>query len=634
MARLADEGWLVAVHEGRWNPTGLIGAVARAVDQALPAAGAPARPTGLRAALASLAGPGDDGPKLAAVAGLLAGHGCWWCSMISSRTCPRAGRGSSDPAFDEIFTALAEAAGTGGLLVTCRYPLPGPDRFLAQVPVPALSPAELRRLFLRLPALRDLDADGRRVLARVIGGHPRLIEFTDALLRGGRSGFRHVQARLRDLARQQGLDLAGTQTVDAAAEQALAVGSADILLDELTGLLTPGQEEVLRQVAVCRAPMTLDDLAFALAAAPSAARGPATGLERGVLAADVARLADLTLLGAGDDIVMHPWTAELATRNIGADLTAEHERALAMRWRRFGQQRGIYEDLVDIPRHLAALGRYDETADVAGQAVRMLDGTLAVVAYLAEVRPLIPPAERAWILVAEQEFHALLQAGDLGSATRLLHAIHAQVQARAGADPTNADWQRDLSMSHLKLGDVAVAAGDLAAARAAYQATLDIAARLAAADPANTLWQRDLSISHLKLGDVAVAAGDLAAARAAYQATLDIAARLAAADPANTGWQRDLSVSHNRLGDVAVAAGDLAAARAAYQATLDIAARLAAADPANTGWQRDLSVSHNKLGDVAVAAGDLAAARAAYQAALDIAARLAAARPGQHRVAA
>ena len=108
------------------------------------------------------------------------------------------------------------------------------------------------------------------------------------------------------------------------------------------------------------------------------------------------------------------------------------------------------------------------------------------------------------------------------------------------------------------------------------------AARLAAADPANTGWQRDLSISHNKLGDVAVAAGDLAAARAAYQASQDIRTRLAAADPANTEWQRDLSISHGKLGDVAVAAGDLTAARTAYQASLDIAARLAAADPANT----------------------------------------------------
>ena len=532
------------------------------------------------------------------------------------------------------------------------------------------------------------------------------------------------------------------------------------------------------------------------------------------------RLADLTLLAPGHDITMHPWTAELVTRNTPGDLAAEHERALAMRYRRFEQDRGSYEDLVDIPRHLAALGRYDEAADIAAQAAEVLPGTLALSAYLAEVRPLIPPAERAWVIVADLEVQALLQAGDLPAATRQLQAIHHQVQARAAADPANTDWQRDLSVSHEqaggrggrgrgpgrgpdrlpggpghpagwppptrqhrlaarpvrqprtswgtwrwrpgtwprpatayqaaldiarpagrrrpgqhrlaarpvrqprtswgtwrwrpgtwprpatayqaaldirvrlaaadpantdwqrdlsvshnKLGDVAVAAGDLAAARTAYQAALDIADRLAAADPANTEWQRDLSVSHNKLGDVAiaagdlaaardrlpgrpghrrpagrrrpgqhrmaarpvrqprtmgdvaVAAGDLAAARAAYQASLDITARLAAGDPTNTDWQRELSVSHEKLGDVAVAAGDLAAARTAYQAALDIRVRLAAADPANTGWQRDLSVSHSKLGDVAVAAGDLPAARTAYQVSLDIWVRMAAADP-------
>jgi hypothetical protein len=84
-----------------------------------------------------------------------------------------------DPAVGDVLTGLAEAAETGALVVTCRYRVPGPDRLLVQVPVPALSTAELRRMFLRLPALRDLDAADRLLLTRTIGGHPRLIEFTD-----------------------------------------------------------------------------------------------------------------------------------------------------------------------------------------------------------------------------------------------------------------------------------------------------------------------------------------------------------------------------------------------------------------------------------------------------------------------
>jgi hypothetical protein len=95
-----------------------------------------------------------------------------------------------------------------------------------------------------------------------------------------------------------------------------------------------------------------------------------------------------------------------------------------------------------------------------------------------------------------------------------------------------------------------VAAGDLEAARTAHQASLDIRQRLAAADPTNSEWQRDLSVSHNKLGDVAVAARDLEAARTAYQASLDIAERLAAADPTNTTWRRDLQTARQRMNDL------------------------------------------------------------------------------------
>jgi tetratricopeptide (TPR) repeat protein len=629
ISRLRDEGWLIVVHEGRWNPIALITATASVIDAALPRTGGAAQTALLRSALARLADPGsDDGPKLAAIAALLADHRMLVVFDDFEQNLTPGGEAFADPAFDEMITGLADAAETGALLVTCRYPLPGPDRFLAQVSLPPLSPAELRRLFLRLPALDGLDAEDKRLLARTIGGHPRLIEFTDALLRGGHASLRHVQARLRDLARAEGIDLARDPSLTSALDQAMLLGSADILLTELTALLTPGQQEVLYQVTVCRAPMTLDDLAFTLTHSPDGS-GPTAERQPDLTAlrADVDRLADLTLFALDEGIVMHPWTAELVTRNVGVDLSAQHERALAMRFRRFQQQRGSYGDLIDIPRHLAALHQYDDIPRIASQAIQALPGTLATVAYLAEIRPLIPPAERAWILVADMEVQALLAAGDLPAATRQLGDIHRQVQARATADPANSDWQRDLAVSHIKVGDVARAAGDLAATRAAYQTGLDIAERLAATDPANSGWQRDLAVSHNRLGDVAVAAGDLAAARAAYQTGLDIAERLAATDPANSGWQQDLAVSYERLGDVAVAAGDLAAARAAYQAGLDIRQRLAAADPANSGWQRELSVSHNKVGDVAVAAGDLAAARAAYQASLDIRQRLAAADP-------
>ena len=115
-----------------------------------------------------------------------------------------------------------------------------------------------------------------------------------------------------------------------------------------------------------------------------------------------------------------------------------------------------------------------------------------------------------------------------------------------------------------------VAQGDLPAALTSYRASLAIAERLAKADPGNAGWQRDLSVSHDRIGDVQVAQGDLSAALTSYRASLAIRERLTKADPGNAEWQRDLSVSHDRIGDVQRAQGDLPAALTSYRASLAI----------------------------------------------------------------
>jgi len=69
----------------------------------------------------------------------------------------------------------------------------------------------------------------------------------------------------------------------------------------------------------------------------------------------------------------------------------------------------------------------------------------------------------------------------------------------AAADPRNTDWQRYLSQSHERLGDVLVAQGNLDGARDAFEKTHVILERLAAADPLNANWQRDVVRSHCKV---------------------------------------------------------------------------------------------------------------------------------------
>ena len=87
-----------------------------------------------------------------------------------------------------------------------------------------------------------------------------------------------------------------------------------------------------------------------------------------------------------------------------------------------------------------------------------------------------------------------------------------------------------------------------AGALAAYRAAWPSPRRWHARDPANTDWQRDLSVSHNKIGDVLVAQGDGPGALAAYRRDLAIAEALAARDPANTQWQTDVAVSCAKLG--------------------------------------------------------------------------------------
>ena len=232
--------------------------------------------------------------------------------------------------------------------------------------------------------------------------------------------------------------------------------------------------------------------------------------------------------------------------------------------------------------------------------------------------------ERDLSVSHERLGNVLVAQGDLAGALTVYRAGMTISERLAASDPNNAQWQRDLSVSHNNLGDVLVAQGDLAGALTVYRAGMTIIARLAASDPGNAEWQRDLSVSHDRLGNVLVAQCDLAGALTAYRAGMTIRARLAASNPGNAEWQRDLSVSHNKLGDVLVAQGDLAGALTVCRAGMTIAERLAASDPGNAEWQRDLSVSHNKLGDVLVAQGDLPGALIVYRAGMTIAERLAA----------
>ena len=155
-----------------------------------------------------------------------------------------------------------------------------------------------------------------------------------------------------------------------------------------------------------------------------------------------------------------------------------------------------------------------------------------------------------------------------------------------------------------ELGDHLAPRGSLEEVRVLYARAQRVGAAFAARDPDNTEWQRDLSVSHERIGDVLLRAGDRDGAVEAYRQALAIRQRLAARDPDNTEWQRDLSVSWTRLGKLALDAGDRTEARRAYSADLAIAGRLAGLDAGNADWQVDLAISHVQMLPIAETEAD------------------------------
>ena len=488
MSRLREDPenpWRTAVHVGRFTPPVLLAAVAHTVTD--PRVGA------------ALADPKiADLTKLRIVEQLLHHTRLLLVFDDFEQNLTEGGDAFSDPGFAEVFTALCQAAGRGRLLVTSRHPVPGADD-LATVEVPPLSRAELGRLLMRLPMLRELTGGDRKTIIDTVGGHPRLIEFVDALMRGhaGRARMTEVAVRLRALAEQEQLTLTQQPhpAPDAAeaARQAILLGSRDILLNQLLDLLTPSQRECLLQAALSRTALARDDLSRAV-------YGDAGADNAALVDADTRRLRNLTLLTGIDtdagQLIVHSWVREALAPYQGEHVSLRHERGAAMRYHRLNTGQAVFDDLPELAGHLAALHRFDELATFALSVSDQIAGELGVAAFLGDVLASFPREHPLILALIDREREALANTGNSTAASQRAEELLAIARARHDADPGNVQLQRDLSVSYERLADLAVAAGDPGGARTLYDQSLSIARRLAEADPGNVQLQRDLSVSY------------------------------------------------------------------------------------------------------------------------------------------
>ena len=168
-----------------------------------------------------------------------------------------------DPADGWLIDALGDKFAplpTGALVGTAGVRMPdvalsGPQAYT--VPSARVRFADKTRMPLAMPT-KDTTADAHELPP---GDYTLTVTNVN-----GKSGSAAAAIRVVPPPTIMGVSLArsagGPASTSLCADQAMILGSADILLTELLTLLSPRQAEILAQIAVCRAPMTIADLAF------------------------------------------------------------------------------------------------------------------------------------------------------------------------------------------------------------------------------------------------------------------------------------------------------------------------------------------------------------------------------------
>lgn len=104
-----------------------------------------------------------------------------------------------------------------------------------------------------------------------------------------------------------------------------------------------------------------------------------------------------------------------------------------------------------------------------------------------------------------------------------------------------------MSNSYERIGNASIAMSNLAAALQAFSDALAIRQQLSQDDPSNAQWQRDLSVSHAKLAQVQERLGDSQSAIINAEIALNMGERLAAMDSTNATWQQDVALNRRQV---------------------------------------------------------------------------------------
>ena len=379
---------------------------------------------------------------------------------------------------------------------------------------------------------------------RMVGGHPRSLEYLDALLSAGQGRYPDITSRLRRSldhrmgARAAGEYLASPQGLDAAMAEVAVLAADEVLLDDLLATLDAQAEALLLGLAVYREPVDDAAVAFAVGEADDGAghvpdregawerilailaeAGIDTGapldastLPLEVLAALAPHMAEMARLPtparrltAGLEQAVAPC---VATTLLGVEIDDDGARSFFVhRW-----------SASELERRWAAAGRAGNLAQAHRRAAEYWRWRVEV----------WPQGRAADVHDRLEARHHLLAAGEVTEAGTVTEAACAVLHALGAWDREAAlvqDTLRRLPESSERrsawihqLGILAQERGDYAEAEARYRQSLEIEERLGN--------QTGMASSYHQLGTLAQDRGDYAEAEARYRQSLEIKERL------------------------------------------------------------------------------------------------------------
>jgi|GEM_PF-1536210 tetratricopeptide (TPR) repeat protein len=651
LRQLADDGHLVISVAGETDPDRLLGAIATRLQS-----------------IAS-AHDGDERDPFRLMAGVLRNAKTPWrerFDILSQHLFAQVpvvvllenfddnlSDGSPPAELSALLSAWLATPRQSRLVFTCPNPFTLADDAHARLTAFHIGPAsweETSALLHGLDGLKELAVDDRRRAYESTGGHPRVLEYLDAVLRSGAMRFDDVETRLRE----HGIaDPGGDLDVDQA--EAVAAAAGEVLLDALLDRLAddPLARRLLTGAAVYRVPVDMLGLVWPVgepatptpdtertarlaalterlielrkenpAAGPAdldlsedemrqAARDhaeenapPVTAPEGFVAAAQ--KLLALSLLALSllapvrtadehhERFIVHRWTAKaLKTRAGSEDLKAAHRAAAEYGLWRAAQGAEPREQtvaaLLEARHHLHAMGDVSGVYDVTGWIVQQLDAWDAW-----EWQERLLRETLAWVPDGSTE------------AAAIMHRLGIVARSR-GDDVAALDWverslliserQEDktgMAASYGEMGSLAGRRGDHGAAEMFYEKALARHQELGDRGGEAT--------SYHNLGRVAQERGDLDLAETRYRKALDI--------EQTVGNEASMAATCHQL-------GTLEQTRGAYEPALD-RYRQSIAIKERIGDRRGLAASYHHIGTFSQGHGRHGEALDWYQKTLEI----------------